>query len=243
MNFKRIITTVLMALVWLSATMSAFGTEVEIEGGLTHFTKIANGNWYQEGFPNTEHMTSVTAGLSVLTDKDANGLQYGVIYGNYGEASVESMDLDVDANYNPNSPTHCNGPCGPLSHLHGQGNIPYFGLELRKTFDEGMLKDVYVSVSAVDTRASWKITNDDWHGPGVPNYKFDTYHKVVNTYNLAYAIGYNIQKNMSVAFEFVPTHAPNSQPDPTNPTGTSYFPGIYKAYSPRIVFKYDVFQF
>lgn len=227
---------------------SAHAIEIDAQCGVTKYTKVANGNWYQNGFPNSEKLASPTCGVQALTDADTHGIQYGFGAGNYGEYKVDAQVLDFDANYNENSPTHCNGPCQPLSHIKGWGNIPYYELVARKTFNNG----VFIGASLVDTRASWHVTNYNWvatppYGNAGP-IQFTIYHEVVNKLDLTLSIGYHITPSIRIVLEAVPTHAPNDQPvaagGEEGAAGTrTYYRLLTKGYSPRLLLEYTALKF
>lgn len=229
--------TLILAIAAMCLVTSDQAQEVKIDLGVTQFSKIENGNWYQNGFAHTLRLTSLSASLKVYTDKSANGWQLGAGYDYIGRATSDAMVLDADANYNQNNPpTYCNGPCGPLSHMQGQGTIPALFAVVRKShgpwFVEGGL---YIS------RPHWETTNFDWYG-GPNNSVGPIYshlnHEVKTTYDFGGAVGYQMSDRIAVILKAVPTHATNSQVDSTNPTGVSYFPGIYKAYSPTLAVEY-----
>lgn len=212
--------------------IGAHGYEVKADLGVTQFTQAANGFWYQDGFPHTLRLTSPSASLKLYSDRSADGWQLGIGIDYIGRATSDAMILDADANYNANTPTHCNGPCGPLSHMQGQGTIPALFSVARKTWTNWFVEGgLYV------TRPHWETTNFDWYG-GPNNAVGPIYshlnHEVRNTYDLGAAIGYRFDDTWSAVLKAVPTHATNSQRDPTNPSGVSYYPGIYKAYSPTL---------
>jgi len=222
----------------LSAVFSnAFAQEVKVDFGVTKFTQVSNGNWYQEGFPYTLRLTSPTASIKIFTDKGESGWQYGLGFDYMGRVTSDAMVLDSDANYNANSPTHCNGPCGPLSHMQGQGTIPSAFLAARKNYSTW-----FYEVEGYATRPNYENTNYDWYGG--PNNSVGPLvshidHQVKTTYGLGLALGYRLTGADSVMFKLIPTEAKNSQSDPLAPSGTAYYKAVYDKESFSIVLEHS----
>lgn len=105
-----------------TGTLAADFADFDIGFGYTHFGHQPNGIWYQEGFPYkiTLDTPSVSVGARGKIN-DTWGWRAGYI--NLGRAEVHSQVLADETVYNPSSPTHCNGPCWPLSQLHAVGDV------------------------------------------------------------------------------------------------------------------------
>ena len=222
--------------VFLCLTLSSVASaqEVKTDIGVTQFTQAENGTWYQDGFAHTLHLTSPSASLKLYTDK-FDGWQVGIGVDYIGRATSDAMVLDADANYSAVNKTHCNGQCGPLSHLTGHGTIPSLFIALRKNYDRWIVELEYYR-----TRPQWETYNEDWYSWwGSPAIQSRTWHQTKSIYDLSAAIGYRIDDKFNLLLKAVPTHASNSQIDPTSPSGSSYFPGIYKAYSPTLAIEYS----
>jgi hypothetical protein len=238
LNFKRLRALFLCAIAFVIAGCTCKDScayEVKADAGWTQFTKQSCGFWYQCDAPYTLRLTSLSASLKVYTDKTADGWQLGAGYDYIGRATSDAMIYDCD-NYGSSANPLCNGSKAPLSHMEGQGTIPAIFAMVRKSYGDWFVEGgLYVS------RPRWETTNFDWYG-GPNNSVGPIYshlnHEVKNTYDLGGAIGYCMALNWCTILKAVPTHATNSQVDPSNPTGTSYFPGIYKAYSPTLAIEY-----
>lgn len=217
------------------ACKDSCAVEFKVDGGWTQFTKQACGFWYQCDTPHTLRLASLSASLKVYTDKTAEGWQLGAGYDYIGRATSDAMIYDCD-NYGTSAHPVCNGSKAPLSHMQGQGTINAIFVAVRKTYGNWLVEaDVY------DSRARWETTNPDWYG-GPNNTIGPIYshlnHEPENKIDLGLALGYCMAWNWCALLKAVPTHATNSQLDSTNPTGRSYFPGIYKAYSPTLAIEY-----
>jgi hypothetical protein len=209
---------------------SAFAQEIKLDLGLTQFTSTANGNWYQKGFAHTLRLTSLSGALKLYTEK-YDGWQFGIGADYIGRATSDAMVLDDDANYNENSPTHCNGSCGPLSHMQGQGTIPAALIAVRKTWDKW-----FVDTALYATRPHWETINYDWYGG--PNNSVGPLvskmnHAPETVYGIGLSVGYVVDSNLAVVFSVKPTHTSGLVQN-----SATQFPGIYKAYSPGIALEY-----
>jgi hypothetical protein len=111
---------VLTALSAISATAGAVDFDIGV--GYTHYGHQPNGVWYQEGFPYkyTLDTPSISLGVKGKID-DTWGWRAGYI--NLGRAEVHSQVQALDSVYSPTSPTHCNGPCWPLTQVNGSGVV------------------------------------------------------------------------------------------------------------------------
>jgi hypothetical protein len=213
---------------------SALAVEVKADLGVTQFTQIANGTWYQTGFPYHLDLTSPSVSLGLYTDKTKsnnewlNGWQLGLGYDYIGHASSSALAVASDANYNENSPTHCNGPCWPLSHWYGNGKVDGTFLAVRKTYNNW-----FIETELYATRPTWTENVPDWIAcAACTPHSAQVSHQVETLYNMSLAVGYNINNQWGIILKAVPTHASNLNPD------GEYFPGIYKAYSPTIALEY-----
>jgi len=204
--------------------------EIKLDLGLTQFTSTANGNWYQKGFPHTLRLTSLSGSIKLYTDK-YDGWQVGIGADYIGRATSDAMVLDDDANYNENSATHCNGPCGPLSHMQGQGTIPAGLIAVRKSWDKW-----FVDAALYATRPHWETINYDWYGG--PNNSVGPLvskmnHAPETVYGIGLSVGYVLDNNLAVVLSVKPTHTSGLVQ-----MSDKYFPGIYKAYSPGLALEY-----
>lgn len=189
----------------------AVAAEVKIDLGITKLSPIENGNWYQDGFPHTLHLTSPSAAIGVYTDPTPSGWQLGVGAMEVARMYSYAKVLDDDKNYNQDSPTHCNGTCGYLSTMHGRGNINNWFFALRKNEGKG-----FFQVAFTETTYHWKTTNDDWYGPG-NTMKVGPIVSVVvadprTSYGVAVSAGYQIYKPLSFVFKLDPTHTATGNP-------------------------------
>ncbi|HXA48064.1 MAG TPA: hypothetical protein VNW52_10580 [Burkholderiaceae bacterium] len=235
-NFKRLRALFLCAMVSpIALANQACAAEFKVDLGVTQFTRESCGFWYQCDTPHTLRLTSPSVSLKVYTDKTADGWQIGGGFDEIGGATSDAMIYDCD-DYGSSAHPICNGSKAPLSHMQGQGSIPALFLVARKSYGNWFIEGgVYL------TRPRWETTNFDWYGG--PNNTVGPIvshlnHEIKNTYDLGGAVGYQINEHWGAILKAVPTHAINTQLDSTNPTGVSYFPGIYKAYSPTLAVEY-----
>jgi len=223
--------------------VSASAYEIKADFGLMKFTPVENGNCYQDGLSHTLRLNQPAASLSIYTDKSKDGYQLGLGFGTERKATTDAMVLNQDSNYNANSATHCNGPCGPLSHMQGEGKVPYTFLLLRKTWMNSFAfgKPIWLEGGPCYTRPSYSNTNWDWYGSNNYNAKPVVYdagpivshidHKVEGRTSATAAVGIELTKDISALVRLVPTSASNSQPDPLVPSGQTYYRGDYSKVS------------
>jgi hypothetical protein len=231
---KRFFAVALFAVLALASTFAS-AVEFKLDAGVTKFTSQSCGFWYQCDAPHTLRLNSLSASLKVYTDKSIDGWQLGAGYDYIGRATSDAMIYDCD-NYGSSANPVCNGSKAPLSHMQGQGTIPAVFAVVRKSFGSWFAEGgLYIS------RPHWETTNFDWYG-GTNNNVGPIYshlnHEAKNTYDLGGAVGYQMTDRFALLLKAVPTHATNTQLDSTNPNGVSYFPGIYKAYSPTLSAEY-----
>jgi len=100
----------------------AHAARVEVGAGIAQSNTHGDGTWYQEGFQHSLSLRSPAFLLGVTGDLTPN-LAWHVDAVSLGSYSVDSWDTPVDANYNPSTPTHCNGACLPLVHVIGSGSV------------------------------------------------------------------------------------------------------------------------
>jgi hypothetical protein len=145
----------------LSCCDVAIASEIVVDFGLEKFTPSANGNWKQNGFPNNEHLISPSVSFGLYTDINTYGTQFGVGFDWVGRMTADAMILNSDANYNPNSASHCNGPCGPLSHMQTQATVSNIFLAVRQNYGNW-----WGEIQLTATTYHLESINYDWYGPG-----------------------------------------------------------------------------
>lgn len=207
----------IIAILSFLAISCASAQEFKIDLGVTQFSRIENGNWYQEQLPFTLRLTSLSASLAIYTDKDESRWQFGGGYDYIGRATSDAMIYDVD---------NCHINCGPVSHMQGQGTIPAIFVGARRTMGSWFIEpQLYL------TRPHWETTNFDWYGSS--NYSVGPIYshlnnEVKNTYGIGAAIGYALSKDFSATLKIVPTHS-----------SAGDNPAIYKGVSPTMAVEYS----
>lgn len=96
--------------------------DFDIGLGYSRYGHQPNGIWYQDGFPHKLKLEAPSLSIGArgwIAEKW--GWRAGYIH--LGRAEVNAQVQASDAVYNPASPTRCNGPCWPLSKLHGVGSV------------------------------------------------------------------------------------------------------------------------
>jgi hypothetical protein len=204
---------VMASSIWLNAN----AVELKLDLDLTQYQPAPVGNWYQRDMPNTIRCRAVSGAIGIYTDQFYDGWQIGLGVGNAGRCTSDAMIHNVD---------DCSVGCGPISHMQGQGTMPFGYLMARKTwgswFAEGGL---YV------TRPNYENTNFNWYGPP-PTYQVGPLvshidHAVKNTPGFGAAVGYTFAKNWSAILKIIPTKSTNTQPDPNGSSGQTYYRPIY----------------
>ena len=102
--------------------LSAHAAQLELGVGIAHSRDHGDGTWYQSAFPHTLTLTSPLLQIGVVGDA-APWLRWHVDAVYLGRYAVDSLDTPNDANYNPHSPTGCNGKCLPLTRYIGSGSV------------------------------------------------------------------------------------------------------------------------
>lgn len=209
------------------ASIQAHAAEIDINLGATHFSHQSNGFWYQEGFPYDLRLNSPSVSLKLFTEKSESGWQFGGGYDYIGRATSDSYDVGgLDSNYSETSPTHCNGPCLPLAHWKGAGEVDGLFLGARKSSGNWIFEGGLMA-----TRPTWHATYTNLYycATCAPQAGEFVHHNKI-MYDPYADIGYRIDDRFSLHLSVVPTHAKGDQ-----------FPAIYKAYSPTLSIEYRAF--
>ena len=101
---------------------TAHAARVEVGIGVAQATPTTNGTWWQQGFPYKLGLTSPSVMVGATADINAHVSWHidGIYLGHF---TSDSWDTPNDANYSGRAPTYCNGPCLPLAHYVGAGDI------------------------------------------------------------------------------------------------------------------------
>ena len=108
------------SLVFLVLIKSARASELEVGIGATHILRT-NGNWYQEGFPNSGRYTEPSLAVGI-TGEANKYIQWHLDYSWMGRFTEDATALTNDANYST-STRNCVGPCGPTARFLGHGKL------------------------------------------------------------------------------------------------------------------------
>jgi hypothetical protein len=165
--------------------------------GVTHFNIAPNGIWYQEAFPHEIKRNSPSFGFDLISSK--GDWQYGAGYLYVGKASVNSLAVADDANYDLKTNT-CVDKCLPLSHWHGQGNVQQAFLFARRNYSSFFL-DVGIAAS----RPSWSVDIPDYRPYNeIPAVYKRVEHKPKLQFLPTFAVGIK-DENITYKLSLVPT--------------------------------------
>ena len=156
----------LIALIVLLFSTTASAWQFEAGIGQTTYNPVANGTWYQDGFQHTLNLKHSSFMLGV-TGRVNSWLIWHTDYEYLGRASENSWDTPSDANYNPSTPNHCNGPCLPLANYVGHGRVQGVALTLAPEY---RLKDglrVFANIGPFLYRSTWHEAVYNWFGQTV----------------------------------------------------------------------------
>lgn len=90
----------------------------EVGVGVTNFTTMANGIWYQKGVPDNETHTHGRALMVGMTGHIVRGLDWHADYVNLGHARAACYCTTIDADYNLK--THALRPGTPMARYSGR---------------------------------------------------------------------------------------------------------------------------
>jgi len=168
MNLTRL--ALALGLTALPYIAHAYDGPIHFEAGLglSTFTTLADGTWYQQGLPHTLNLKHMGATAGFTGELYAHGnwsLRYHLDYVFVGHVSSDAMATPDDANYSVK--THsCIGACLPLAEYVGNGNDQGVVLSLQPTYTfphdiaVGFEAGIYVH------RATWHETVYNWFTPG-----------------------------------------------------------------------------
>lgn len=123
------------AAVALAVPMAASAVDFEIGVGAAKFTPLADGMWYQEGYPHKLNMRSPAISLGA-TGEITSWLSWRAAYHYLGNVSSHAKAVPDATDYHDgvggyNLQTKaCNGECGPTRTFVSQGNIHGVALTL-----------------------------------------------------------------------------------------------------------------
>lgn len=120
----------------LFAAIPANAADLEIGAGMTSYKQQINGIWYQEGFPYKLDLIGEAWFFGVSHKFNALP-RIRAEYLDLGYAKSNAYAVPEDANYNPNTPNHCNGECLPLAHFVGKGKVTGIVLSFSPEFAIG----------------------------------------------------------------------------------------------------------
>lgn len=216
----------LTAAVGLLLAVSAHA-EIVADLGIIKLIPAPIGNWYQQDMPYTLRTTSFTGSIGVYDDiADTWKLGIGVGYG--GRATSDEMIHDVD---------NCSANCGPVSHMQGQGTLPYAFVMVRKSFGQW-----FVEGGTVIYRPNYENTNFNWYnwqtgaGPIVSHID----HQVKDTVGVGAAVGYSFSDSWAVVLKLLPTKSTNA--NTTEGIAGNYYRPIYSSsfgYAPALTLQYS----
>ncbi|MDE2427030.1 MAG: hypothetical protein KGO96_14115 [Elusimicrobia bacterium] len=145
----------LLALSWpASAQISPeFGISV------SHATARHNGTWWQQGFPFALKLNrpAVMAGIRYEATPHVDLHADAVWLGRDSSSALATSD----ENYSATNPTHCNGPCLPLSHFYGRGWAA--GLRLVAGWHSTGRWQWGLHGGPIEYREAWRMDVPDWY--------------------------------------------------------------------------------
>lgn len=158
----KYIKLILFLILCVFAIDSYSQTLIHPEIGLGYSYAITNGDgtWYQKKFPHSmkrSRPVMLVGAYSEITPYINIHMDF-VDLGNY---SVDSQDTPSDANYNPKSPTGCNGACLPMAHYMGSGNIYGFQFPL-EIHTNGNWK-FGLEAGPFVYHSSWTVSVPNWY--------------------------------------------------------------------------------
>lgn len=168
----RYLLAALVAAWALLACAPASAVQFEIGAGMAHAFLQNNGTWWQEGFPHHFVLTQpfleggITGRLTARMDWHLDAVSLG-------RYAVNSWDTPRDANYNADSPTHCNGPCLPLANYIGNGRI--YGVQALLARHTSGAWRWGVEGGPMLYHETWRLNVPNWYPPGGPITPVATY--------------------------------------------------------------------
>jgi len=156
----------ILALVLAFFTVSAQAADLELGIGYNQYKQQANGIWYQEGFPYNLDLQSVSWSVGV-SDKCSGLPRIRAEYLNLGMARSTAYAVPTDANYNPDSPNHCNGECQPLALFVGKGKVTGIALTVAPEINFGNVS-LYVEGGFYFYRPTYRVVVTGIDSPQEP---------------------------------------------------------------------------
>jgi hypothetical protein len=153
--------TIIVAALVAAFSTTAQAVDIELSGGYSKLTKGDNGTWYQDPFPSTIKLGSLSGSIGIRFNKENNNYwRAGYTY--FGQSTSEAVATASDENYNPNNPpTYCNGECWDMSHWYGHGVVQ--GLYVSKVFGfQPYGREIDLEAGLFVYNASWTMTIPDW---------------------------------------------------------------------------------
>jgi hypothetical protein len=201
--------------------------EIEVDLGGIYLIPAPIGNWYQRDMPYTLRTASFTGSIGIYGEI-AESWKIGGGFGYGGRATSDAMIHDVD---------NCKTNCGQISHMQGQGTLPYEFLMARKTFGKW-----FTEGGLIVYRPNYENTNFNWYnwqigtGPVVSHID----HQVKDTVGVGADVGYNFSDSWAVVLKLLPTKSTN--PNITEGISGNYYRPIYSSaigYAPAMTVRYS----
>lgn len=184
----------------LTAPMLAHAVNFETAVGVTEYTPVGNGFWYQEGPGLPYSLNLRSTGLQIgVTDSITSWLDWHANYVYLGRASSDAIATPQDSNYDLEN-KRCRGECLAHSRYRGSGQVHGLALTLEPHLDYrgwrlGVSGGLFLYV------ATWHVRVDDFIGaPGETPRVLNVSHKP--KLNVGKVIGVSISRgNMTLQYQ------------------------------------------
>lgn len=197
----------------LASPIAAQAVDFEIGLGVSKFNTLADGMWYQEGFPHRLDLQRPAASVGISGPVN-DWLRWRVAYhylGNVGSSAYAVPDatdyVDGVGGYNLQTKS-CNGECGPTRMFVGHGNLQGIAITLEPHFD-------YRGFQFAIEGGAW-IYHANWHVTAYNNFDKPNQWPAVEEYrysrkiDVSYTVGASISRgNWTVAYQYFKTPARN----------------------------------
>lgn len=149
----------LLALALLTASISAHAAQVEVGLGQSR-AETTNSVWYEQGLPYTMHIKPPAFMVGVTGDLTPSVAWHADVV-DLGRMSVDSWDVPVDQTQYDWQHGGCKGPCPPLVHVLGSGQVLGVALTAEPHMQIGSAT-VGVEAGPFVYIAQWQMSVPNW---------------------------------------------------------------------------------
>jgi len=179
---------------------------LELGAGERQYQPSPNGVWYQKGVaPYTLDLAGPVWSVGV-SGKATPWARYGVRYVNLGNASSDSWDTPVDANYD-GAEHRCFGKCLPLARYVGHGSVQGIAATLQPQYRISGHLYSFAEAGPMLYRPTWTMDVYHWRNQGTgPVQNLHIVHRA--HWQLGYVYGLGMRyRHTSIAFDIYDTRA------------------------------------